>query len=925
MSEIIGRGVIEVTADSSKLKAGIDDAKRSINGMGDAAEKNAARSSRAIDKYIKDLQTQNSTLGMSAREADRYRLSLRGATAEQLAAADAAHRLAEAHERGAKLSNVISVSIAALGAGSIAAAVAFDHLVKKAGNFQDLSEKTGDSAENIASLAVAAGTAGIEMDAVGGLAIKLSKNLVGVDDESAAAGAAIKALGLNMDALKKMAAADRLEAIAKAMNGFTDSAAKGDVAMALFGKAGADALPFLKELGQEGARQFILTNKQIALADEYADKQAKLRKEIDLYAQSIAVQVLPAVTDLTGALKDSILGMIGAGSGASELAKNNSIATFADNAALSLAPLTDSIEAVGRAFELLSLAQTTRGKAASLLLKGEFEEIKKLAEQSRAEAAAIVNRPRFSYLVKTRVEERQEANYYETADSVRAPRKDLNFKGATAKGKVADPNKMLNAQRDLDIANIKKYGAEQIAAYSNAERVLETLRAAGITSEDEYFSAKRRFLESNTAAQEQALSEEIARLQEEVRVGKNRLDNDRKIVDAQKQLDKVRTDGKAALEINAIQQAAANDRIKESFNDATKAAERYLATIKTQTARDIDGIGKGEKFRQDQAARGNLADRRDSKLDGYQDQFDKGQLSAEKLKDYTALVNDTYAQEVQAYTDRTAAIEAAQGDWINGAKDSWSDYLDHAKNISGQSAAAFTSAFEGMTDGVSNSIAKTIVHGDNLGESLKSVALSISENFIAAFIKIGIQKLLVDKVGAGAFAATIAAQSQAMVAMAGLNAFAATAAIPFVGPELAPEAAIAASGAAEVYATLATAAAGFSVLSAAGGMDIPAGVNPLTQLHEREMVLPAQHADTIRRLGAEGGEGGRGAMKLTIVNNTSAKIASVREQQISPNERALIIEEAAVKGAGLTVSHLSDPNSATSRAMSRNFSVPRTR
>ncbi|OUY07000.1 hypothetical protein [Acinetobacter populi] len=56
------------------------------------------------------------------------------------------------------------------------------------------------------------------------------------------------------------------------------------------------------------------------------------------------------------------------------------------------------------------------------------------------------------------------------------------------------------------------------------------------------------------------------------------------------------------------------------------------------------------------------------------------------------------------------------------------------------------------------------------------------------------------------------------------------------------------------------------VASARGGYDIPAGVNPLTQLHEQEMVLPAQHANTIRQLGQmimNGGEGSTPAMAAT--------------------------------------------------------------
>lgn len=43
--------------------------------------------------------------------------------------------------------------------------------------------------------------------------------------------------------------------------------------------------------------------------------------------------------------------------------------------------------------------------------------------------------------------------------------------------------------------------------------------------------------------------------------------------------------------------------------------------------------------------------------------------------------------------------------------------------------------------------------------------------------------------------------------------------------------------------------------SGAGGFDIPAGVNPVTQLHEKEMVLPAQYADVIRGLANNGAAG----------------------------------------------------------------------
>jgi len=57
-------------------------------------------------------------------------------------------------------------------------------------------------------------------------------------------------------------------------------------------------------------------------------------------------------------------------------------------------------------------------------------------------------------------------------------------------------------------------------------------------------------------------------------------------------------------------------------------------------------------------------------------------------------------------------------------------------------------------------------------------------------------------------------------------------------------------GMAEVFAgMLAILLGAKKVFSAAGGFSVPPGLNPLTQLHAKEMVLPKQYAETIRNLG----------------------------------------------------------------------------
>jgi hypothetical protein len=87
--------------------------------------------------------------------------------------------------------------------------------------------------------------------------------------------------------------------------------------------------------------------------------------------------------------------------------------------------------------------------------------------------------------------------------------------------------------------------------------------------------------------------------------------------------------------------------------------------------------------------------------------------------------------------------------------------------------------------------------------------------------------------------------NSALAAAAG--AYQAMATIPIIGPALGAAAAAATFAAVEGFGAL--------VASAAGGYDIPTGVNPLVQAHAEEMILPASIARPLRGLIAGGGAG----------------------------------------------------------------------
>lgn len=176
---------------------------------------------------------------------------------------------------------------------------------------------------------------------------------------------------------------------------------------------------------------------------------------------------------------------------------------------------------------------------------------------------------------------------------------------------------------------------------------------------------------------------------------------------------------------------------------------------------------------------------------------------------------------------------------------------------------------------------------------LQNVVFRPMQDYIAGLarmlaVKLGFvsQEQAIQKTGSSVIVATKAAEAGKVVAAnaaeGGSGAVAAVAAIPVIGPALAVTA---------FAATMALAMSAMSnVKSAAGGYDIPKGINPLTQLHEEEMVLPASISNPLREMIAGGGSGGgeapfnltiqavdaRGVERL-LLDNRGALVSALRQ------------------------------------------------
>lgn len=151
---------------------------------------------------------------------------------------------------------------------------------------------------------------------------------------------------------------------------------------------------------------------------------------------------------------------------------------------------------------------------------------------------------------------------------------------------------------------------------------------------------------------------------------------------------------------------------------------------------------------------------------------------------------------------------------------------------------SFMGAFRSIIDGSKNAT-----------DAMLSMVKSLAEAGVAAMLKMVSEAIIADAMKTAADKAASMSTTQGHIAEAAAGAAASQAAIPLAGPFMAM------SAAAEMTSFLEGLTA--PLLSAAGGFDIPRTLNPITQLHGGEMVLPEKYADVIRGLAdGEGGSGG---------------------------------------------------------------------
>lgn len=193
--------------------------------------------------------------------------------------------------------------------GGVTSIAAFTGIVNGAieakSKLYDMSIQTGISVEALSGLGKVAKFSNTDLSDVATASNKLAKSLFTSGEESKGAAQALKALGLNFNEFKQLAPEQQLVQVANALETFRDGTEKSAAAQLLFGKAGAQLLPFLKELAERGFAVGKQTTESALQAKKYEDNLITLKAAADAWKRELAEALLPTLIAITDKFIDA--------------------------------------------------------------------------------------------------------------------------------------------------------------------------------------------------------------------------------------------------------------------------------------------------------------------------------------------------------------------------------------------------------------------------------------------------------------------------------------------------------------------------------------------------------------------------------------------------------------------------------------------
>lgn len=350
-----------------------------------------------------------------------------------------------------------------------------------------------------------------------------------------------------------------------------------------------------------------------------------------------------------------------------------------------------------------------------------------------------------------------------------------------------------------------------------------------------------------------------------------------------------------------LNKAAANDRETESIRNKEEALKvekdlqkaiadqaAFTASIQDQVAarrrkvdQDMFGMGMGDRARQQANELLAIHEEYNRKREELaRAQGTTNGLSPEHYAARLDALRTAQAQEIQIVSDGQRQMDEIRREGSAGISQAWNNYLENARDVSGQMESLFSNAFAGAED--------ALVDFVKTGKlDLRSLGDAILTDVIRMIIRMGIEMLAtaliskaVSATAAAAYVAQVSGQAEAQTALAAQAAYASTAAIPVVGPLLAPAAALKAGAAA---GSLGVAAVIGATSSLAGGRQYggPVKAGGMYRINEngapevfnaangQQFMLPNRRGEVVSNKDASGSSSSAPSVVINIDNTSS--------------------------------------------------------
>ncbi|VDR28548.1 Phage-related minor tail protein [Raoultella terrigena] len=235
----------------------------------------------------------------------------------------------------------------------------------------------------------------------------------------------------------------------------------------------------------------------------------------------------------------------------------------------------------------------------------------------------------------------------------------------------------------------------------------------------------------------------------------------------------------AQAEVNAKlgDQIVAQERLNKLQDNSLK----YVTQMQEKTAALTDSAGLSDR----DAQRNN----------------ERAQLRQRWKNQGGSLEDEGYQKELSALEGYYAAQDEMRNNWLAGVQSSWENYADMATNYNQIAADTTNTALSGVTSNLQQGLYDLATQSEDAGDALSNMVEGFGKTVIQTLAQLAAQwlvyqgvQLLVGKTTQASAVAPMVANAQATALQAQLAAYASTAAIPIVGPALAPGALVAAAG-----------------------------------------------------------------------------------------------------------------------------------